>query len=138
MLIDLVSSLSRGLQLSCFVLFFWLLKMKSESESRSVVFHSLRPHGLYSPWNSPGQNTGMGSLSLLQGIFPTQVLLKKIANSLTLKTIPESGHLHFIDVSSSIMYFPFFLVKKSIKYFIYIQKKRWSDTIITHISGNIL
>ena len=30
------------------------------------------PHGLYSPGNSPGQNTGMGSLSLLQGIFPTQ------------------------------------------------------------------
>ena len=27
---------------------------------------------LYSPWNSPGQNTGVGSLSLLQGIFPTQ------------------------------------------------------------------
>ena len=31
-----------------------------------------RPHGLYSPRNSPGQNTGVGSLSLLQGIFPTQ------------------------------------------------------------------
>ena len=42
------------------------------SESRSVVSDSLRPHGLYSPWNSPGQNTGLGSLSLLQGIFPTQ------------------------------------------------------------------
>ena len=27
---------------------------------------------VYSPWNSPGQNTGVGSLSLLQGIFPTQ------------------------------------------------------------------
>ena len=26
----------------------------------------------YSPWNSPGQNTGVGSLSLLQGIFPSQ------------------------------------------------------------------
>ena len=26
------------------------------------------------PWNSPGQNTGVGSLSLLQGIFPTQEL----------------------------------------------------------------
>ena len=26
----------------------------------------------YSPWNSPGQNTGVGSLSLLQGIFLTQ------------------------------------------------------------------
>ena len=32
----------------------------------------LQPHGLYSPWNSPGHNTGVGSLSLLQGIFPTQ------------------------------------------------------------------
>ena len=30
---------------------------------------SLRPHGLYSPWNSPRQNTGVGGLSLLQGIF---------------------------------------------------------------------
>ena len=42
------------------------------SESHSVVSDSLRPHGPYSPWNSPGQNTGVGSLSLLQGIFPTQ------------------------------------------------------------------
>ena len=42
------------------------------SESRSVVSNSLRTHGLYSPWNLPGQNTGVGSLSLLQGIFPTQ------------------------------------------------------------------
>ena len=31
---------------------------------------SLRPHGLYSPWNSPGQNTGVRSLSLLQGDRP--------------------------------------------------------------------
>ena len=38
----------------------------------SVVFDSLWPHGLYSPWNSPGRNTRVGSLSLLQGIFPTQ------------------------------------------------------------------
>ena len=42
-----------------------------ESESLSVVSYSLRPHGLY-PWNSPGQNTGVGSFSLLQGIFSTQ------------------------------------------------------------------
>ena len=48
------------------------LSMESESESRSVMSHSLRPHGLYSPWNSPGQNTGVGTLPLLQGIFPTQ------------------------------------------------------------------
>ena len=42
------------------------------SETCSVVSYSLWPHGLYSPWNSPGQNTRVGSLSLLQGIFPTQ------------------------------------------------------------------
>ena len=42
-----------------------------DSESRSVVSYSLPPHRLYSPWNSPGQNTEVGSLSLLQGIFPT-------------------------------------------------------------------
>ena len=32
----------------------------------------LWPCGLYNPWNSPGQNTGVGNLSLLQEIFPTQ------------------------------------------------------------------
>ena len=32
----------------------------------------LPPRGLYSPWNSPGQNTGVGSLSLLQEVFQTQ------------------------------------------------------------------
>ena len=41
-------------------------------ESCSVMSDYLRPHVLYTPWNSPGQNTGVGSLSLLQGIFPTQ------------------------------------------------------------------
>ena len=30
------------------------------------------PHGLYCPGNSPGQNTGAGSFSLLHGIFPNQ------------------------------------------------------------------
>ena len=29
-------------------------------------------HGLYSPWHPSGQNTGVGSRSLLWGIFPTQ------------------------------------------------------------------
>ena len=44
----------------------------SESESCLVVSNSLWSHGLHSPWNSPGQNTGVDTLSLLQGIFPTQ------------------------------------------------------------------
>ena len=45
-----------------------------ESEVHSVMSNSVWPHGLHSPWNSPGQNTGVDSLSLLQGIFPTQGL----------------------------------------------------------------
>ena len=49
----------------------YVFKIRLESESHSVMSDSLRPHGLYSPWNSPDQNTGVGSLCLLQGIFPT-------------------------------------------------------------------
>ena len=49
-------------------------KSKTESESPSAVSDSLQPHGLHSPWNSPGQNTKVGSHSLLQGIFTTQGL----------------------------------------------------------------
>ena len=36
------------------------------------LWPTLRPHGLYSPWNSPGHITRVGSFSLLHGIFPTQ------------------------------------------------------------------
>ena len=51
-----------------------------ESESRSVMSDSLRPHGLYSPWNSPGQNTGVGSLSLLQGCLKKQRMTGKLSD----------------------------------------------------------
>ena len=44
----------------------------SGGQSILVMFNSLLPHGLYSLWNSPGQNSGIHSHSLLQGIFPTQ------------------------------------------------------------------
>ena len=48
-----------------------------ESVSCSVMSNSLQPHGLgparlLCPWDSSGKNTGVGSHSLLQGIFPTQ------------------------------------------------------------------
>ena len=47
--------------------------------SCSVVSYALRPHGLQPakilcPWNSPGQNAGVGCHALFQGIFPTQGL----------------------------------------------------------------
>jgi len=50
---------------------------KRKCVSRSVVSDSFRPRGLgftrpLCPWNFPGKNTGVGSCSLLQGIFPTQ------------------------------------------------------------------
>ena len=49
-----------------------LVITRGQSESHSVMSDSLQTHGLYSPWNSSGQNTGVGSLFLLQGIFPIQ------------------------------------------------------------------
>ena len=49
-----------------------LLLSESESESYSVVSNSLRPKGLCSLWISPVLSAGVGRLSLLQGIFPTQ------------------------------------------------------------------
>ena len=56
---------------------FWVsfstsLRLRKVKVSHSAMSNSLWPHGLYSPWNSPAQNAGVGSLSLLQGIFPTQ------------------------------------------------------------------
>ena len=50
---------------SCIYLLKWC-------EGCSFMSDSLWPHRLYSPWNSPGQNTGVSNLSLLQGIFLTQ------------------------------------------------------------------
>ena len=70
------SVMSEWLTLSLINSIFWMRKWRvrvaCESESGLVVSDSLPPQGLYSSWNSPGQNTGVGSLSLLQGIFPTQ------------------------------------------------------------------
>ena len=39
-----------------------------------VAQPGLYPTGLLCPWDSPGKNTGVGSHSLLQGIFPAQGL----------------------------------------------------------------
>ena len=50
-----------------FTVIFFTVKWKS-----LVMSNSLWPHGLYIPQNSPDQDNGVGSLSLLQGIFPTQ------------------------------------------------------------------
>ena len=55
----------------------WVLSLGWEDPlEKGMATHSRilgwRIHGPYSPWNCPGQNTGVDSLSLLQGVFPTQ------------------------------------------------------------------
>ena len=66
------------LKFSCFSLVYKIIYLllskavETESESLSVVSDCLQPHGLQSPRNSPGQNMVVGSLSLLQEIFPIQ------------------------------------------------------------------
>ena len=69
-----------------------------------VMPDSLRPHGLHSRWNSPDQNTRVGSHSLLQGILRTQesnlCLLHWQADSLplsrrgspTVRVLPQNTH----------------------------------------------
>ena len=37
---------------------------------KSVMSDSLWHHGLFSPWNSPGQNPGLANCFLLQGLIP--------------------------------------------------------------------
>ena len=55
-------------------------RLRKISKNHSAASDSLWPRGLYSPWNSPGQNTGVGSFSLLQEIFPTQGLNPGLPN----------------------------------------------------------
>ena len=64
------------------------------SESHSVMSNSLWPHGLHSPWNSPGRNTGVGSLSLLQGIFPTKFLTRGFMSSSKMVKVTEFEELY--------------------------------------------
>ena len=58
----------------CKYIYIWnIVKVKSHSiMSDSLQPHELLPARLLCPWNFPGQNTGVGNHSLLQGIFPTQ------------------------------------------------------------------
>ena len=44
-----------------------------EQRSQQILNIPWTTYMNYSPWNSPGLDSGVGSLSLLQGIFPTQV-----------------------------------------------------------------
>ena len=43
---------------------------KKTSYLSKVTYYGLQPPRLLRPWDFPGKGTGVGSLSLLQGIFP--------------------------------------------------------------------
>ena len=60
----------------CLANLTWLSVLGKKKKKMKVAQSclTLQPHGLCSPWNSLGQNTGEDSLSLLQGIFPNQGL----------------------------------------------------------------
>ena len=91
----------------------WATRESLKSESCSVMLDSLWPHGLYSPWNSPGQNTGAGSSSLLQGIFPIQGLnpglphcrqiLYQLSHGYTLNSVITSNFNSSIFLISGIL-----------------------------------
>ena len=57
---------------------------------------------LYSSWYSPGQNTGVGSFSLLQGIFPTQGLNPALPNCRwILYRLSHKGSLEWVAIPFS-------------------------------------
>ena len=60
----------------------------TESENGSVVSDSLRPHRLYSPWNSPGQSTGVGSRFLSPGDLPNPGI-KPMCPALQTESLPS-------------------------------------------------
>ena len=79
-----------------------------EGVSCSVISDSLRPHGLHSPWNSPGQNTSVGSYFLPQGIFPTQEsnqgLLRQILYQLSYQGSP-TWNISSVQLLSHVLLF---------------------------------
>ena len=86
-----------------------MISLNSPWESHSVMPDSLRPHGLYSPWNSPGQNTGVSTLFLLQGIFPTRGLNLSLLHCR--KILYQLSHMgsslfliRFFDILSSVQF----------------------------------
>ena len=102
--------------------------MKSESESHSVVSDSLWSHGL---WNSSGQNNGVGSLSLFQGIKPRSPALQ--VDSLPAEPPRESKNTGSVSFLQGI-----FLTQESNQGFLHYRRILYSlTTREAQISGKI-
>ena len=84
-----------------------------ESESSSVVSDSLWSHGLlHSPWNAPGQSTGVGSLSLLQGSFQPRDQTQFLCIAGRFFTSWATGEAHHIVIELGKMNYVTFPVLK--------------------------
>ena len=61
------------------------------NQSHSVVSDSFRPLGLHSPWDSPGQNTGVGSFFPSPGHLPNPGIKPKspVLQADSLSTEPQ-------------------------------------------------
>ena len=74
-----------------------------------LALKRLQHHRLYSPWNPPGQDTRVGSCSLLQGIFPTQGFnpglpnCRRILYQLSHQGSPNSSNRKFIEGVSELV-----------------------------------
>ena len=92
----------------------------------AVMSDCMSPYGLYSPWNSPGQNIELGSLALLQAIFPTQgpnpglPHCRESRDQLSHQGSPEPGQL--IWFSHHFKNFPQFVVIHTVKGFIVVNE----------------
>ena len=69
-----------------------------QSESHSVTSDCLRPHGPHSPWNSPGQNTGVGSYSVLQENLSNPGIEPGLLNCRWI--LYQMSHHSFLDLTS--------------------------------------
>ena len=85
-----------------------------ESESCSIISDSLQPHGLYIPWNSPGQNTGVGSLSLLLGNLPN-LKIKSRSPTLQADSLPAKPPGKPVNHSKSVIRFHYCSEMKNVR-----------------------
>ena len=82
--------------------FYFHILLICFSVSLSVLSDSLRPRGLqptrFLCWrNSPDKNIGMGSHSLLQGIFPTQLSNPGLLHCRQIPSLSEPFTLKFVE-----------------------------------------
>ena len=77
-------------------IYTYIYTHESESASCSVMSDSLRPHGLYSPWNSPGQNMEWVAFPFSRGSFwpRNQMRVSCIAGRFFSNWAIRGAHIH--------------------------------------------